>query len=385
MVLTVDNEAAVIRVGPTRVEAAIRLGPVQRVGRGEQLVHRFGCMFIIHLAHPRAGPWRAAPVRGLINRMAVARRRLPWPSGDAVVVTDGGLETWLVFDKGIDLPAFAAYPLAATTEGRALLVEYYEHYLKIARSVDAPIVLEAPTWRANHDWAATLGHDRDALAEFITLCVGVVEDVRSRWRGSRAFLIGGCVGPRGDGYRIESTMDVAAATDYHSFQIDRMGAAGVDVVTALTMGYIEEAVGISRAAEAAGLPVIVSFTVETDGCLPSGTSLADAIEATDRATDGYPTHYMINCAHPAHFADVLDGSASWAARIGGVRANASQLSHAELDEMVELDDGNPADLAARYVALRSALPRLQVLGGCCGTDHRHVAAIVEAWSVATTE
>lgn len=99
---------------------------------------------------------------------------------------------------------------------------------------------------------------------------------------------------------------------------------------------------------------------------------------------GYPAHYMINCAHPAHFDHVLDGAASWTTRIGGLRANASQLSHSELDEMVELDEGDPADLAARYVALRSSLPALQVVGGCCGTDHRHVAAIAAAWSATAT-
>ena len=316
--------------------------------------------------------------------MNTQRRRTPWPSSDTVVVTDAGLETWLVFNHGIDLPAFAAYPLAATPEGRALLIDYYGYYAEIARSIDAAIVLEAPTWRANPDWAATLGHDRAALAELIAASVGVVDEVRSHWTGAQAFLIGGTVGPRGDGYRIDSTMDIDTAADYHSFQIGCMAAAGVDVVTALTMGYIDEAAGIARAAEVAGLPVIVSFTLETDGRLPSGMSLANAIDTTDAATSGYPTHSMINCAHPAHFEHVLDSTAPWAARIGGLRANASQLSHAELDEMVELDEGDPDDLAVRYVALRLALPRLHVVGGCCGTDHRHVAAIAIAWAAAAS-
>jgi S-methylmethionine-dependent homocysteine/selenocysteine methylase len=111
-------------------------------------------------------------------------------------------------------------------------------------------------------------------------------------------------------------------------------------------------------------------------------SLAEAIEQTDASTNGYVTHFMVNCAHPTHFDHVLDGTAPWASRIGGLRANASRLSHAELDEMVELDSGDPADLAARYVGLRSALPNLHVLGGCCGTDHRHVAAIANAWQAA---
>jgi homocysteine S-methyltransferase len=309
--------------------------------------------------------------------MNASAQRSPWPTPDTVVITDAGLETWLVFDHGIDLPAFAAYPLVATPEGRALLNEYYGYYAEIARSIEAAVLLDAPTWRANPDWAATLGHDRAALAELIAAAVGVVDHARAGWTGSRPFLVGGAVGPRGDGYRIDSTMDADTAADYHSFQIAAMAAAGIDVVDALTLGYVDEAVGITRAAEDAGVPVVISFTVETDGRLPSGMSLAEAIEQTDAATNGYVTHFMVNCAHPTHFDHVLDGA--WAARIGGLRANASQLSHAELDEMVELDSGDPADLAARYVGLRSSLPNLHVLGGCCGTDHRHVAAIANAW------
>ena len=300
-------------------------------------------------------------------------------SPSPVVVTDAGLETWLVFDHGIDLPAFAAYPLAATPEGRALLAEYYGHYADIARSIDAAVLLDAPTWRANPDWAETLGHDRAALSEFIEAAVGVVADVRREWTGDQPFLVGGAVGPRGDGYVIGATMNAETAAAYHSFQITAMASAGIDVVDALTLGYVDEAVGIARAAEAAGLPVVISFTVETDGRLPSGMSVAEAIEQTDAATNGYATHFMVNCAHPTHFDHVLDGASPWAARIGGLRANASRLSHAELDEMVELDSGDPDDLAARYVELRSSLPNLHVLGGCCGTDHRHVAAIAAAW------
>lgn len=302
-----------------------------------------------------------------------------WPTPGSAVITDGGLETWLVFLRGQDLPAFAAYPLAGTPEGRALLTEYYEHYAAIAAQYDTSVVLEAPTWRANPEWAATLGHDLEALSGFIHDGVGVVRDVRSRWSGSGSFLVGGTVGPRGDGYVLGATMTADEAEAYHTFQVQQMAAAGVDVITALTMGYVEEAVGITRAARAAGLPAIVSFTLETDGHLPSGDSLADAIAATDAATDAHPTHYMINCAHPTHFEQVLNGDADWVQRVGGLRANASTLSHAELDEMEVLDDGDPADLAARYVQLRRSLPALQVVGGCCGTDERHVAAIAAAW------
>ena len=307
--------------------------------------------------------------------MTKSTHRTPFPSSDTVVVTDAGLETWLIFDRGIDLPAFAAYPLAATPEGRSVLTEYYAHYLTIAEAAGTAVELEAPTWRANPDWAATLGHDRDALGALIVDAIDVVHDLRSRWKSSDAFLVGGAVGPRGDGYRIDVAMSPDEAAEYHSFQIDTMAATPVDVVTAMTICYVDEAVGIVRAAQRAALPVVISFTVETDGRLPSGMTLGDAIEATDAATEGFPTHYMINCAHPTHFDHALDAAASWVERIGGVRANASILSHAELDEAEELDAGDPDDLASRYVGLRSLLPSLQVIGGCCGTDHRHVQRI----------
>ena len=305
--------------------------------------------------------------------------RTPWPAKGTTVVTDAGLETWLLFQRGVDLPAFAAYPLASGPSGRALLTEYLQHFVTIASSSGAALVLDAATWRANPDWGLVLGHDLDALGTSIDACVQVVADVRATWSGSQPFLINGPVGPRGDGYRVEDSMSPEAAADYHGFQVSRMADAGVDVVTGLTIGYVGEAAGIALAARAADVPAIVSFTLETDGRLPTGMPLGEAIEATDAATDAYPLHYMINCAHPTHFDHVLDASAPWANRIGGLRANASTLSHAELDEMVELDAGDPDDLARRYVALRDKLPNLHVIGGCCGTDHRHVAAIASAW------
>ena len=307
------------------------------------------------------------------------RTRTPFPSPETVVVTDAGLETWLVFDRGVDLPAFAAYPLVATDEGRALLAEYYEHYVRIAEGIGAACLLEAPTWRANPEWAATLGHDRARLAELIAQAVAVPDALRSGWTGASPFLVGGAVGPRGDGYRIDDAMSASDAAGYHAFQIECLADTPVDVVTAMTICYADEAIGIVLAARAQELPVVVSFTVETDGRLPSGMPLGEAIEATDAATDGYVTHYMLNCAHPVHFDAVLDASAAWIGRLRGLRANASTLSHAELDEMEVLDAGDPADLALRYAALGAALPALHVVGGCCGTDHRHVAAIAEAF------
>lgn len=309
------------------------------------------------------------------------RSLVPWPA-TGTLVADAGLETWLVFHRGIDLPAFASYPLADTAEGRAVLAEYYGYYAEIAARAGLGLVVDTATWRANPDWGATLGHDLDALARFVERAVDVVAAARAQWSGDLPFLIDGAIGPRGDGYRVETLMSVDEAAAYHAAQIGWFGATPTDLVSALTMGYVEEAAGVALAARDAGLPAVISFTVETDGRLPSGMPLGEAIEATDAAADGYPLHYMVNCAHPTHVADVLADGTSWRDRIGGLRANASTLSHAELDEMTELDDGDPTDLAARYLGMRAVLPNLRVLGGCCGTDHRHVDAIVSAWTAA---
>jgi homocysteine S-methyltransferase len=185
-------------------------------------------------------------------------------------------------------------------------------------------------------------------------------------------LLNGVLGPSGDGYALERALGEEEAEARHRVQVGALADAGVDMVTAVTMTHSGEAIGVARAAGAAGLPVVISFTVETDGRLPSGETLAEAIAATDAATKGAPVYYMVNCAHPTHFSGVLAGD--WVARIGGIRANASRMSHAELDEATELDDGDPDEFGQLYRDLGALLPNLKVIGGCCGSDHRHVRA-----------
>ena len=191
-------------------------------------------------------------------------------------------------------------------------------------------------------------------------------------------VISGCVGPRGDGYNPATLMSAAEAHAYHSEQIDIFRDTAADMVTAITMTYPEEAIGIARAGQAAGMPVAIAFTVETDGKLPTGATLKDAIRAVDDATAGAPAYYMINCAHPTHFSDALEDGGSWVSRLRGIRANASRKSHAELDEATELDAGDPMELGALYRDLRHRFGHINVLGGCCGTDHRHIGEICKA-------
>jgi homocysteine S-methyltransferase len=310
--------------------------------------------------------------------MDVTRPAFP-PQDGAVFLTDGGLETTLVFLEGIDLPAFASFPLLDSEDGRRRLEGYFEPYLRIARERRVGFVLDTPTWRANPDWGAKLDYKPEAVADINRRAARWAAGLRDRMgEGVPAILINGVVGPRGDGYQPDRQMTAEESQAYHTLQIDAFREAGVDLVSAITMNYAEEAIGIARAARAAGLPVVISFTVETDGRLATGESLQSAIERTDRATDSAPAYYMINCAHPLHFESVLADGAPWTSRIRGLRANASVKSHAELDEAVELDPGDPDDLGRRYRALRQRLKNLSVLGGCCGTDHRHIAAICDA-------
>ena len=294
-------------------------------------------------------------------------------------LTDAGLETVLIFEDGIDLPQFAAFPLVDTDEGRAALKRYYTPFLELARDRGVPLVLSTPTWRANSDWGTLLGYDAAALDAINRRAVAFVEEVRNEVLGAdRDIVIEGCIGPRSDGYAPTLIMDANKAEQYHAVQIGTFADAGCEQVAVITLTYPDEAIGAVRAAKAADVPIVIGFTVETNGRLPSGDSIAGAIAAVDDATDGAALGYMINCAHPTHLADALPAGDS-RRRIISLRANASTRSHAELDEAEELDAGDPDDLAARYVALRSELPGLEVLGGCCGTNIRHVTAIADAW------
>ncbi len=291
-------------------------------------------------------------------------------------LTDSGLETTLVFKDGIELPCFAAFILLASKEGKARLKHYFETHLMIARKNKLGFILETPTWRANSDWAAELAMSNEDMDRLIRESVHELRLIQQEYSDVNT-LISGCVGPRSDGYKPSLLMTAAEAEAYHQAQIEIMAAERVDLITAMTLCYVEEAIGICRAAQSAKLPAVISFTLETDGRLRDGTTLADAIKAVDSAVEQLPIHYMINCAHPTHFSNELTTGA-WLQRIGGIRANASTKSHEDLDNSVELDEGNPLVLGQEYKALLDKLTQLRVIGGCCGTDHRHIEAIADA-------
>jgi S-methylmethionine-dependent homocysteine/selenocysteine methylase len=292
-----------------------------------------------------------------------------------LALTDGGLETVLVFRDGFELPCFASFPLLDDEAGRAALRAYFARFVEIAERHGRPLVLDTVTWRANPDWGARLGYDRGRLAQANRDAVAFARELAD---GRRGVTINGVVGPRGDGYVVGEPMSAEQAADYHGYQIGVLCDAGVDQITGLTLTYPEEAIGIVGAAAAQGVPVVAGLTVETDGRLPDGTTIAAAVERVDAATGSAAEFFLINCAHPTHIAAGLDGTPALA-RVGGLRFNASRRSHAELDAAEQLDDGDPEALARDAAKLRNALPSIRLLGGCCGTDHRHVAALAAAW------
>jgi S-methylmethionine-dependent homocysteine/selenocysteine methylase len=313
--------------------------------------------------------------------MCKYRSRLPQLSGE-LFLTDGGIETTLIFHDGLDLPHFAAFHLLQDAAGRAALRRYYRRYAQIACAAGMGFVLESPTWRASADWGAKLGYSAAALAQANRDSLALMREFRVEFETERSpMVVSGCVGPRGDGYDPGQLMTRKEAAAYHAQQVRVLADAGADMVTAITMTNAAEAIGVTRAALQAGLPVVISFTLETDGRLPTGQRLQDAIEEVDAATASGPAYYMINCAHPTHFDAVLSGG-TWLKRLRGLRANASRRSHAELDAAPDLDAGDPVELGSQYRALRRRHPQINVLGGCCGTDHRHVEQISQACRMA---
>ncbi|WP_407864635.1 homocysteine S-methyltransferase family protein [Phyllobacterium phragmitis] len=307
--------------------------------------------------------------------MGKYRKNLPQMTGDNLFLSDGGMETALIFLQGIDLAHFASFVLLGNEDGRKSLTRYYEDFLPIARSGGAGFVLDTATWRANPDWGQQLGYDLPALKAVNEAAVELCARLRGKWEmPANPIVINGAIGPRGDGYKA-GRMEAAEAEEYHAFQVGVFADTEADMVSATTMNTVNEAIGIARAAKGHDMPCAVSFTVETDGRLADGTSLREAVERTDEGTGGSPVYYMINCAHPTHFEQALKRGEGWIERVYGIRANASAKSHAELDEATELDAGDPLDLARHYRRLTASFPSMRVLGGCCGTDHRHIQQI----------
>lgn len=310
--------------------------------------------------------------------MTKYRNKLPQLDG-GFFLTDAGLETDLIFNHGIEIREFAAHTLLAESKGREAMANYFRGFLSLARDVGAGYILDSQTWKAHVHWAEALGATEADLRKANHDSVDLIVQLRDEFSGNaQPIVLNAVIGPQGDAYAPEHDRAAHQAEEYHSKQIGWLAETSVDMVTALTFTQSDEAIGLVRAAKAADLPVVISFTVETEGDLPNGEPLGEAINAVDAETDSAAAYFMVNCAHPDHFLHILEDDQDWAARIRGVRCNASRKSHAELDESTTLDDGNPDELSAQYQLIGENLPNLNVFGGCCGSDLRHVKAIARA-------
>lgn len=306
------------------------------------------------------------------------RHDLPQLKGD-LFLTDGGIETTLVFHHGIDLPEFASFPLMRQERTYNLLADCLRSYADVASEAGVGVVLETVTWRASKDWGRKLGYSIEEIEEANRTGVQMALDIRSEFeKGGKPLVVSGCIGPRGDGYVVSEKMSAEESCQYHIHQVSVFADTEADLVTVLTMNYPDEAIGVAMAAQKAAMPCVISFTLEMDGRLPDGQALGDAINQVDRATGNYPAYYMINCAHPTHFDLFYEREEDWLKRIRGLRANASRMSHAELEASTSLDEGDPEELGSQYAEIVEKLNHLNVLGGCCGTDPRHVKAIAMA-------
>ena len=304
-------------------------------------------------------------------------------------LTGAGTETYLVFQQGFDLPEFCAFVVHEDDEAWATLEKnYIAPTLRVAADNKCGLLFDALVWRAHPDFIARLGRDPSDLVSINQRAVARTQDCIERWRNASrdcdapTVLITADIGPRGDGYQVEDAqISAVRAREYHQAQLEVLSKTDVDIACALTMTTAEESIGIVQASMDCELPIIVSPTVETDGTLPDGTSLGDFITKVDDETDGEPLCYMVNCAHPTHLLPTLRQAAgageSWLRRFRGFRANASNKSHEELDNSTELDRGNVLELA-RHVASMCDEFDLRVVGGCCGTDHEHLSAIMTA-------
>ena len=308
----------------------------------------------------------------------MARRPLPQTAG-STLLTDSGIETEIIFGVGRDLPAFAVFPLLSDDEGRVILERYYREHVAVAAEHGLGYVFETPSYRSSADWGTTLGYSQEELDSIDREGVAFLEWIRDTSSDRLGpSPVSGLLGPRGDGYVVGATMSSELSRAYHSHQIEVFADAGCDLVSGCTLNYADEGLGIALAARDHDIPVMLYFTLETDGRLPDGSRLRDAIRRVDDAAGGYVAYYGINCAHPDHIQVALGDLDVESSRVRAIRANASRLSHAALDVAEELDQGDPVELAVGYSRLRQALPNVSVFGGCCGTSVTHISHIAAA-------
>lgn len=302
------------------------------------------------------------------------RKTLPHETQD-LFLTDGGTETWLMYKRGFELPEFSAFHLLNDPDATDAIRTYYQAFANVALELGTGFIFDSLTYRASRDWGVLLGYSVEDLKKMNQRCLSLYREIASETGLPEANCVySGCIGPKGDAYKRNEGLTQDIAEEYHSEQIETFVSAGADIVTALTLNSTDEAIGIARAANSAGIPSVISFTLEKNRCLRSGETLAEAIGKVDSATGEAPASYMINCSHPVDFSPALMDE-PWVKRVRGIRANASSLEKGTLCQLGHLEEGDPEELAGQYADLKSSYPHMNVFGGCCGTDEVHIRKI----------
>lgn len=263
--------------------------------------------------------------------------------------------------------------------GRAALETIYRQYLAIGQRYQLPLLLSTPTWRAGRERIAAAGLAGRDLNGDNTRFLAKLRDGSGDY--ARQVAICGLMSCRGDAYKPDEAMSADAAADFHAWQADALAAAGVDFLLAATLPALSEALGLARAQAATGLPYVISFVARREGTLLDGTPLSVAISTIDAAVTPRPLAYLVNCTHASIFRSALlnerNSSPLVKQRVIGLLANTAALSPEELNERTDLVEEAPAVFGRSVAALRSELG-MKILGGCCGTDQRHIECLARA-------
>jgi len=293
-------------------------------------------------------------------------------------LTEGGIETEIIYKHGFELPEFAMFTLLENPRAVGVMRDMFRRQLDVAAEFAMSVLLTGLDYRASPDWGARLGYSQHGLAEINIRAIEFLREIASEYHEQiPRILIGGIIGPRGDAYQLNKTITSVEAEDYHAVQLATLKAAKVDFACALTFNNTPEAIGVARAATTIGVPLTVSLTVNSNGRLKSGPTVAEAVKSIDaEAGKSAPAFYMLNCSHPVEFEPALTEGA-WLERLRGFRPNASKMEKIALCKLGHLEEGNPVELGRLMGDLARRIPHMDIWGGCCGTGETHLREIAK--------
>lgn len=306
------------------------------------------------------------------------------------IITDGGIETRIMFETNLSMdPELQVAALVPDPDGAAALRSIYESYIKAAGEFGLPIVIGTPTFRASLNFARRAGHGGEESVR--ELNVGAVRLLRQLREDSdhRPIFIAGVIGPSGDAYTPGDALGAPEAAAYHRLQTEVLAEEGVEFLFAPTFPAVDEALGVAMAMGRSGLPYVVSFVLDTAGRVLDGTPLTAAIERIDNEALPPPLYYSISCVYPDVAARALEDAArdskTLVGRIAELKANGSPLGTDELVRLDHIEATPPEPFAELLWSLHESHPVLRVIGGCCGTDDRHIRALAERMVSGSTE